>query len=79
MKKIFLIFTLFVSSYVLAGVRGIERYSEYDNYAVCSFYKLDTVVACSNFYLDKQFKAQSGLHAIQTPQGTLFFQALVKN
>ena len=85
MKKIFLIFTLFVSSYVLAESRGTEAYSEKDNYAVCSSYGLDFVVACSSFYLSKGFKAQSGLHALVTrygngtPQGTLFFQAFIKN
>ena len=74
MKKIFLIFTLFVSSYVLAESRGTEAYSEKDNYAV----------ACSSFYLSKGFKAQSGLHATQTlfkdgsPQGLFFYQAFIK-
>jgi len=85
MKKIFLIFTLFVSSYVLAESRGTEAYSEKDNYAVCSSYGLDFVVACSSFYLSKGFKAQSGLHATQTlfkdgsPQGLFFYQAFIKN
>ena len=84
MKKIYLIFILFVSSFVLTGERGALSYSEKDNYAVCSSYLLNSIVACSNFYLTNGFKAQSGLHATQTLyedgtyQGTLFFQAFIK-
>ena len=92
MKKIFLIFTLFVSSYVLAEIRsGDAKWLPEKNglgyrdepYAVCSSFVLNSVVACSNFYLKKGFKAQSGLHATQAfyedgTQGTYFFQAFVR-
>ena len=93
MKKIFLIFTLFVSSYVLAEIRTGDAkwlptktgqdYKEGEVYQVCSSFVLNSVVACSNSYLKKGFKAQSGLHATQAlygdgSQGTYFFQAFIK-
>ena len=93
MKKIFLIFTLFVSSYVLAEIRSGDAkwlptktfldYKEEDVYVVCSGFVLNSVIVCSDWFLKKGFKAQSGLHATQAfyengSQGSYFFQALIK-
>ena len=78
MKKIFLILSLFVSSFVFAEVRNSLEYQKGDIYEVCSDYKLFMLIGCSNVYLLNGFKAQSGLHAIQTPEGILFYQAFIK-
>ena len=78
MKKIFLIFTLFVSSYVFSEERGFYDYDNVQPYEVCSDYRLYALVGCVRLYLTKGYKAQSGVHAVQTPEGTLFFQSVVR-
>ncbi len=77
MKKIFLIFTLFVSSYVFSEYRGFNNYDNVQPYEVCSDYQLFALVTCVKAYLVRGYKAQSGVHAVQTPKGTLFFQSVV--
>ena len=77
MKKIFLIFTLIVSSYVYSSVRPYISYEPKPSYEVCSSTLLSETIRCVNEYISDGFKAQSGLHAVQTPKGTLFFQAVI--
>ncbi len=79
MKKIFLIFTLIVSSYVFANERlypGFDKYRPF--YEVCSSQTLGLTVTCVNEYMVDGFEVLSGLHAIETSRGTVFFQALTK-
>ena len=80
MKKIFLILIMVLSSYGFST----ERYSGHTTYLtayqVCSGKNLTRVIDCVNNYIQNSgYRAQSGLHGVQTPQGTLFFQALIKN
>ena len=78
MKKIFLIFTLLVSSYGFAVERYYKNYSIKPSYEVCSSILLESTISCVTSYVLDGYKAQSGLHAVQTPRGTLFFQSLIK-
>ena len=81
MKKIFLIFTLIVSGYVFSEEREYQEYSsglKMSLYEVCSNTRLVRLNNCVNSYLMDGFKLQSGVHAVQTPKGTLFFQSLIR-
>ena len=82
MKKIFLIFTLFVSSYVFNEQRRFSdhvRDDSIDNlYEVCSDTNLGALIICVNVFIESGYKPQSGLHAVDTPKGTLFFQSVIK-
>ena len=79
MKKILLIFTLIVSGYVFSEERTWTEFSIKNRpYEICSNYDLFLLVSCVNEYFKNGFKAQSGVHAIQTPKGTLFFQSVIK-
>ena len=77
MKKIFLIFTLIVSGYVFNEERRWSEVSVQNRpYEICSNYDLTFLVFCVNLYFDYGYKAQSGVHAIQTEKGLLFFQSV---
>ncbi len=87
MKKIFLIFTLFVSSYVFNNEeRNFLDYPElmgnkftgWPTYEVCSNYELVKVIVCVNKYVRYNYSPRSGVHAVSTPKGTLFFQSVVQ-
>ena len=84
MKKIFLIFTLFVSSYVFNEERIFSEYFNNEinvknySYEICSNRDLDVLVACVNLFRTVGFKPLSGVHAVDTPKGTLFFQSVIK-
>tara|TARA_B100001057_G_scaffold493510_1_gene588064 strand:- start:1040 stop:1309 length:270 start_codon:yes stop_codon:yes gene_type:complete len=84
MKKFLLLMPLIL----LIGCTGTnenEGYFGYGTwYVVCSSKKIDDVVKCVNDNLGFNdingrtgYKAQSGLHAVETRKGTIFFQALV--
>ncbi len=77
MKKIFLIFTLLVSSYGFAETRLYTDYAIKPSYEVCSSKSLQLTITCVTSYVLDGFDPQSGLHAVQTPKGTFFFQAVV--
>ena len=77
MKKIFLIFTLFISGYVFSEERGYSEVST-GPYEICSNYELMFLINCVNLYSDDGYKAQSGVHAVRTPKGILFFQSVIK-
>ena len=84
MKKIFLIFTLFVSSYVFNEERIFSDYFNNEinvknnSYEICSHREIDVLVACVNLFRTVGFKPLSGVHAVSTPEGTLFFQSIIK-
>ena len=79
MKKILLILIMVLSSYGFSTERDFGISTFLKTYEVCSGKNLSKVINCVNKYIDVYgYRAQSGLHAVQTPQGTLFFQALVK-
>tara|TARA_B000000532_G_scaffold211528_1_gene181209 strand:- start:342 stop:605 length:264 start_codon:yes stop_codon:yes gene_type:complete len=81
MKKIFLIFTLLVSSYGFS----LRLYNyEYEKggkpfYEVCASEYLELVVVCAGSYLANGWKAQSGLQVVDTPEGLTFFQTVILN
>ena len=68
---IFLFLTMSVSAKAL--VTGQEIYY------VCKDTNTLLLGECVEGWLKMGYKTLSGVHAVQTPKGTLFFQAVIKN
>ena len=78
MKKIFLIFTVLVSSYSFTSEKGYSTY-ETRPYTACSYKDINKTITCVNDYIRlKGYSTLSGIHAVQSSNGVYFFQALIK-